>query len=204
MKSKSQSLQMYTDRSWERAPWYSSYQKSNYGDLFYALMRVYQPKKVVELGTKAGYSAYHLARGLKANGKGTLDCYDLWENYEFHSVPKAVAVKNLKKFKDIVRFKQRDAIGVDKLYKEIDVLHVDLSNKGEILEPIIPHWIDKVRQFIIIEGGSAEHDKIDWMIKYKKMPVKKWLEVFARKRPDIQYFTVDPYLSVTLIRKREK
>jgi predicted O-methyltransferase YrrM len=188
-------------KQWENPPWYSSYEKNNYGELFYGLMRVYQPLTVVELGTKAGYSAYHMARGLTDNGTGKLDCYDLWEEYEFNSVPKAVAQKNLRKFKDIVTLTQRDAIGVDKQYKEIDILHIDLSNKGEILEPIVPQWIDKVRQCIIIEGGSDEHDKIPWMIQFKKMPVKKWLQEFAKKRTDITYFTVEPSLSITLIRK---
>lgn len=182
-------------------PWYSQYEKNNYGELFYALMRIYKPLKVVELGTKAGYSAYHIARGLKANGRGSLDCYDLWEKYEFSSVPKSVAKKNLKEFKNIVSFNLRDAVGVDKKYKEVDILHVDLSNKGEILEEIIPDWIDKVKDLIIIEGGSDEHDKLDWMIKFKKKPIKKWLRAFSRKRGDVQYFTLDPWLSVTLMRK---
>lgn len=202
MKAKPQSLNVHKNRSWEKPPWFSSYEKSNYGDLFYGLMRVYQPKKVVELGTKAGYSTYHLARGLRANGKGTLDCYDLWEKYEFHSVLQSVAENNLQEFKNIVSFYQRDAVGVDKKYKEVDILHIDLSNKGEILEEIVPYWVDKIRQIIIIEGGSAEHDRLDWMIKYKKMPVAKWLADFARKRGDIEYFTVEPFLSVTLMRKK--
>lgn len=187
---------------WEKPPWYSSYEKSNYGDLFYALMRVYQPEKVVELGTKAGYSAYHMARGLKANRKGKLDCYDLWEKYPFRSVPKSVAEKNLRKFKNIVSLKQQDAVGAEKKYKTIDILHVDISNDGEKLEMIISKWIDKVRQLIIMEGGSEEHDNLDWMIKYKKIPTEKWLEDFCRRRKDIQYFTVDPFTSVTLIRKK--
>lgn len=164
-------------------------------------MRVYQPEKVVELGTKAGYSAYHIARGLKANGKGTLDLYDLWENYEFSSVPQSDAQKNLKEFKDIVSLTLQDAIGIDRKYKTVDILHVDISNDGEKLEKIIPSWIDKVRQLIIIEGGSRERDKLDRMIKYKKMPIKKWLENFSRKRSDIEYFTVQPFPSVTIIRK---
>ena len=184
------------------APWYSSYEKNNYGELFYALMRVYQPKKVVELGTKAGYSAYHIARGLRANKKGSLNCYDLWEKYEFWSVPKKVAEENLKEFKDIIKFNQQNAIGVDKLHKTVDILHVDLSNKGELLEKIIPSWIDKISQLIIIEGGSAEHDKLDWMIKFKHKPIQKWLKKFSRKRPDVEYFTIEPFLSVTLIRKK--
>lgn len=210
--------------------WYSSYEKNNYGDFFYSLMRIYQPEKVVELGTKAGYSAYHIARGLKANGKGTLTCYDLWEKYEFSSVPKSVAEKNLKEFKNIVNFNLRDAVGVDKRYEKIDpvrsktsakggssadhafqagrtsngvdILHVDVSNEGGILEKIIPQWIDKVRQLIIIEGGSAERDKIDWMVKYKKIPINKWLKDFARKQGDIECITIEPFPSVTVIRKK--
>lgn len=182
--------------------WYSWYEKNNYGDLFYALIRIYQPEKVVELGTKAGYSAYHLARGLKANGKGSLDCYDLWEKYQFKSVPKSVIEENLKEFKDLIRFNLRDAVGVDKKYKEIDILHVDLSNEGTILEEIVPFWIDKTHQFIIIEGGSMERDQVEWMIKFKKMPITKWLEDFARRRGDIEYLTIDPFPSVTIIRKK--
>lgn len=181
-------------------PWYSSYEKNNYGDLFYGLIRVYKPKKVIELGTKAGFSAYHIARALKANGKGRLFCYDLWEKYPFRSVSMSVAKKNLRKFSKIIKFTPRDAVGVHKLHKSADILHVDLSNKGELLEQIIPDWIDKVRQLIIIEGGSAERDRLDWMIKYKKQPIKKWLQKFSRKKK-IEYITIEPSLSITLIKK---
>ncbi len=184
--------------------WYSSYEKNNYGELFYSLMRIYQPEKVVELGTEAGFSAYHMARGLRANGKGSLDCYDLWEKYEFSSfssVPKLVAEENLKEFKDIISFNLCDAIDVDKKYKMMDILHVDLSNEGGILEKIIPLWMDKTRQFIIIEGGSPERDKAEWMAESNKMPIKKWLEDFSRHRGDIEYFTIEPFPSVTIIRK---
>ncbi|OGH24593.1 MAG: hypothetical protein A3B47_03895 [Candidatus Levybacteria bacterium RIFCSPLOWO2_01_FULL_39_24] len=190
-------------KDWLNPPWYSSYEKNNYGDFFYALMRVYQPKKVVELGTKAGYSAFHMARGLTANGKGKLDCYDLWENYKFNSVPRSLAEKNLKKYKKIVSLSLRNAIGVDKRYKEIDILHVDLSNEGGILEKIIPYWIDKVRQVIILEGGSKEHDKLPWIKKFKKIPVEKWLADFIRKHPNIEHVTIEPFPSVTILRKNE-
>lgn len=186
-----------------KPPWYSSYQENNYGELFYVLMRIYQPEKVVELGTKAGYSAYHIARGLRDNGKGSLDCYDLWEKYSFHSVPKSVAQKNLRKFKNIITLNLRDAIGVEKKYKMIDMLHVDVSNHGEILEKIIPKWINKVRQLIIIEGGSSEHDNVDWMIKFKKTPMVKWLKDFNRRYPGVEYLTIIKFPSITLIRKRK-
>src|SRR3989338_5820435 len=69
------------DKNPKQIAWYSSYEENNYGELFYSLIRIYQPEKVVELGTLAGYSAYHIARALRANGHGTLDCYDLWGEY---------------------------------------------------------------------------------------------------------------------------
>ena len=187
--------------NWKNPPWYSSYEKNNYGELFYSLMHIYQPAKVVELGTKAGYSAYHIARGLKANGKGTLDCYDLWEKYEFNSVPKSVAEKNLKNYQNIVKFKLRNVIGVDKLYRSVDILHIDLGNEGGILENIIPRWIDKVNQFIIIEGGSGERDRVEWITKYNKIPVRKWLAEFRQKHKDIECITLEPFPSITILKK---
>ena len=186
--------------------WYSSYEENNYGDFFYSLMRVYQPETVVELGTEAGYSAYHIARGLKDNGKGHLYCYDLWEKYDaqkygFYAVPKSTAEKNLEQYRGIISFNLEDALGVSEKYEAVDILHVDLHNEGEILEAVIPHWIDKVKQLIIIEGGSNERDQEGWVTKFNKQPIKKWLEDFSRRRGDIEYFTIEPFPSVTIIRK---
>lgn len=189
--------------------WNSSYEENNYGDFFYSLVRVYRPGKIVELGTLTGYSAYHIARGLRDNGKGWLNCYDLWENYDpqenygFFKASKSSAEENLKEFKDIISLNLDDAIGVDKKYGTIDILHVDLHNEGEILQEIIPRWTDKTRQFIIIEGGSSERDRVDSMIKFNKAPIKKWLEDFSSRRGDVQYLTIEPFPSITIIRKNK-
>ena len=197
-------MKLNTDyrKSWENPPWYSSYEENNYGELFYALVRIYKPDKIVELGTKAGYSAYHMARGLKTNGRGRLYCYDLWENYEFNSVSQSVAKENLKEYSNIIRLESRNVIGVHKIYKTLDILHIDLGNEGEILEKIIPHWIDKTNQLIVIEGGGMERDKVDWMIKFQKKPIRNWLKDFSKLRADIEYFTIEPFPSLTIIRKK--
>ena len=197
-------MKLNTDyrKSWENPPWYSSYEENNYGELFYALVRIYKPDKIVELGTKAGYSAYHMARGLKTNGRGRLYCYDLWENYEFNSVSQSVAKENLKEYSNIIRLESRNVIGVHKIYKTLDILHIDLGNEGEILEKIIPHWIDKTNQLIVIEGGGMERDKVDWMIKFQKKPIRNWLKNFSKLRSDIEYFTIEPFPSLTIIRKK--
>ena len=188
-------------KTWGKPPWYSSYEKNNYGELFYSLIRIYRPSKVVELGTKAGYSAYHIAKALRANKKGRLDCFDLWEKYPYTPVPKSQAQKNLAEFSDIVSLYQINAIEAEKRYQSIDILHVDLSNEPKILEEIIPHWIEKVKNLIIIEGGSWQRDRVFWMKKYHKQPIKKWLQDLIQKRSDLEYFTLEPFPSVTIIRK---
>ncbi len=188
------------NRDWNQPPWHSSYLENNYGDLFYALVRAYRPTRVIELGTKAGYSAYHMAKALKANGQGSMDCYDLWEKYEYNSAPKALAAKNLSQFKDIVQLNQRDVQGVDKEYSQVDVLHVDLGNHGQLLDELVPLWLPKVQQFIIVEGGSKARDKVEWMVKYHKRSIHEWLEDYSH-REAISYFTMEPFPSVTIIQK---
>lgn len=229
--------------------WHSSYEANNYGDLFYALIRLYQPKIVVELGTQAGYSAYHIARGLTENGHGKLDCYDLWEknneNYGFNSISRSIALNNLKQYKNIISLNSRNAIEVDKKYQMIDILHVDLDNDATILEKVVPAWISKVKQLIIIEGGSIERDiaaegtdfkKLpvnEWLndldrkdnknlrklieqksksssqyvvvsgkAKYKEKPIAPWLKDFSKRQGNIEYFTFEPFPSLTIMRKK--
>lgn len=176
--------------------WKSSYEKNNYGYLFSSLVRIYKPKKIVELGTKEGYSAFYMAIGLRDNHFGTLDCYDLWEKYKFNSCSVEIATENLKGFQDIINLYQEDARGIDKRYDSVDMLHIDLSNDGNLLEKILPPWLDKAK-LIILEGGSEERDNVEWMKKYDKKSINEWL-----KEQDFDYFTFEPFPSITLIRGR--
>jgi hypothetical protein len=233
----------------DNAVWHSSYEQNHYGDLFYSLVKIYHPQTIVELGTKAGYSAYHMARALRENGEGTIDCYDLFEKFaEFYGVqstPKVVAESNLSEFKDIIRIRLTNAIGVEKKYKHVDLLHVDLENSAAVLEKVIPKWIDKVNKLIIIEGGSKDRDELDQQLDAIKIPVSdwitsfnsengkvikdlipsstntkgqyvtlggkpeyqnahifEWLRDFVSKRQDVEFFTFDPYPSLTILKKK--
>ncbi len=181
--------------------WLSSYEINNYGDLFYGIVKLIKPKKIVELGVKGGFSVFFMAKALKENGFGNIDAYDLWEKYPYSSCPKTHAEDNLKEVLDVVNLFQEDVIGVEKRYESVDILHIDLSNCGEILEQTIIQWLDKVKSLIIIEGGSEERDNVDWIKKYNKIPIRKWLKEHEN---ELEYFTFNPFPSITFIKKKNK
>ena len=182
----------------EESKWKSSYEENDYGDIFYGLVRVIKPKLIVELGTKNGYSAFHMAKALKENGYGKIHCYDLWEKYQYNSCPMSVAEENLKEFVNsgTAVLKLRDIIGIDKDYDSVDILHIDLGNHGKILEQIIPYWLPKVKSLVILEGGSEERDNVEWMKKYNKQPIRNWLN---KRKNKFQYIVLKSFPSLTLI-----
>jgi len=48
------------------------------GQLLYALIRMFKPDHVLEIGTHYGCSAAHMALALERNGMGYLDAVDIW------------------------------------------------------------------------------------------------------------------------------
>lgn len=153
----------------------SSYKENNYGQVFYDLACIHKPEKIVELGVLDGYSSLHFAKGLKDNNKGRLYCYDLWGEYDYNHGNLDEVFKMLYKnaVKDYVTLKTGDAFEVHKEWKdnEIDILHVDISNDGNIVCEILNLWHNKVNMLIAFEGGTQERDNVEWMVKYGKKPM---------------------------------
>ncbi len=180
----------------ESEKWQSSYEPNHFGDIFYSLVRVLKPKIIVELGTKAGYSAYYMAKALRNNGFGAIDCYDLWELYEFTSCPLEKTKKNISEFADIISLKKQDVENVHEKYNSVDILHIDLGNHGDMLDEILIPWISKVKKLIIIEGGSKERDNVEWMKKYNKKSINEWLN---KNKSLFNFIVIEPFPSITLI-----
>jgi predicted O-methyltransferase YrrM len=178
--------------------WESSYEENNYGELFHSIVRINNPEIIVELGTKAGYSAFHMANAIRENAFGSIDCYDLWEQYPFNSCSLKSAMENLKDHAEIISFFQGDVRGTQEKYDSVDLLHIDLGNHAGLLEEILPPWIPKAKM-IILEGGSIERDNVEWMRKYNKKPIHEWLI-----NQPFDYFTFDPFPSVTLIKNGKR
>jgi len=165
----------------------SSYKQNNYTLLFERSAEAFLPQKCVELGVLDGYSTVAIAKGLKrasivGNHFSHLHAYDLWEDYPYKhgnmdKVQKLIDDEDLSRFVTLYR---KDAFEVYKDYDEesICLLHVDLSNTGEILEKIVEQWHTRLSMggMLLFEGGSEERDNIEWMKKYDKKPIKPVIE----------------------------
>ncbi|MCG8604177.1 hypothetical protein MJD09_04145, partial [bacterium] len=86
--------------------------------------------------------------------------------------------------------------------KTIDLLHVDISNDGDILQRCLEIWHPKlkVQSTLILEGGSKERDVIDWMQKFSKTPIQSFVqsEWFTEH---YQAVVMQPFPSLTLARR---
>jgi len=127
----------------------SSYIENNYGDVFYRNVVTYRPRVVVELGVLDGYSTLHIAKGLKYvkefyNEPGHLYAYDLFDDYEFNHGNQEEVQSMLEKegVAEYVTLEKEDAFNVYTKYKpeSVELLHVDLSNTGDIVDQIIDQW----------------------------------------------------------------
>lgn len=186
----------------------SSYLQNNYGDVFYSVVTTYPPVIAVELGVLHGYSTIHIAKAIQHNKYGHLNSYDLFEDYQYNhgrleEVQKELTDQGLQEF---VTLNKGDAFKAYENYQDntVHFLHVDLSNTGEILKKIFEQWDSKMVQggIVLFEGGSEDRDKIEWMIKYNKPPIKPELENNKIINERYVYGTYLKYPSLTMFLKK--
>lgn len=194
----------------------SSYAAANYAGIFRGHVLALEPRTVVELGVLDGYSTVAIAQGLKAvreagGPKGHLDAYDLFERYAFkHGDQAAVRAELVKAgVEEYVTVRQADALtdAVETLYLDgkVQLLHVDLSNTGEILQKIIELWDPKLALGgqLLFEGGSAERDRVEWVTKFHKTPIRPELQSNPTIRAKYRVHTYQAFPSLTVLTKEK-
>lgn len=149
---------------------YSSYKENDLGRTFYDLVLEHRPKKIIEFGVLFGYSTVCMAMALDELGEGHIWANDLFEEYPFRHSTMEETQKNI------------DAYGVSKYVtlqknnfeewiknpEQFDMLHVDVSNKGDTIERLYDAVKDRISQgaIVVFEGGTEERDQVEWMVKY--------------------------------------
>lgn len=192
----------------------SSYIQNNYAEIFYTIVTAYRPVIAVELGVLEGYSTISIARALKRNKETVgvdchLDAYDLFEDYKYNKANQTDVQKTIDEadLKEFIALKKEDAFEVHKYYQDntVYLLHIDLSNDGEIVHKIIELWDKKlvVGGVILFEGGSEERDRVEWMIKYNKKPIKYELENNSIIKAKYIFGTYLKFPSLTMLLKKD-
>lgn len=191
----------------------SSYAENNFGPIFRNTVISFIPHTCVELGVLHGFSSLWMGYGFKHNELyrnhiGHLNSYDLWEDYPYNHGNKEEVEKLLKdqEVDKYVTLFHKDAKEVHLLYgeKSVDILHVDISNTGEIFDFMVEKWhpILTMSGIILFEGGSVERDNISWMVDNKCLSIKEAIESNEIINSFYQYGTYNKFPSLTVLIKK--
>jgi len=175
----------------------SSYNSNNIGKTLYDLVVQHKPSKIIDFGILYGYSTVCFAQAVRDNGIGEIVAYDLFEDYEYKNAVKDIVKHNLDFYNcsHLVKLKQNDFYKWLDEPTPFDLLHVDISNTGDVLIDIknkLGKFIDN-GSIVVFEGGGQLRDEISWMEKYdaiKMFPLKDTLnyKVIREEYPTISVF----------------
>lgn len=177
----------------------SSYKENGYQYLFFGLVRLLKPQKIIEIGVLQGFSLLSMACGLKGNGSGSVIGYDLFDEYQFKNdrmtnVLSRITNSGLQEFASVRRC---DAFEVFDKAENADFLHIDISNNGDIIEKLFHSWVNKT-PFILLEGGGIERDNVPWMIKYNKKRLIPTINDLSKAFDSWSFLTLEAFPSITL------
>jgi hypothetical protein len=153
----------------------SSYYKTGIGRVLYDYVKKHRPFKIVEFGVLDGFSIICMGQGLRDIGGGKIHGYDLWEKYEYgHGQTRRRTQENINKYdlQTFIELKEADFnewLSSEEI-EEIDLLHIDINNDGDLLKKInnTLKLRPRIRCDILFEGGIKERDNCWWMQEYNK------------------------------------
>lgn len=172
----------------------SYFENVSYLDLIKVVGHVERPATVVEFGILDGASL-----SVFADVANKVFAFDIFEEFEGNR-PREDKLRASFEHQENVVISEGDFYTKHSEFGNgsIDILHVDISNTGDVYEFCFEHYLKKVKDggLIILEGGSKERDNVEWMRKYDKRSITHVLEEFSHLRP----VTVGLVPSITLIR----
>ena len=149
----------------------SSYQQSGMGKILYDAVIETGAQKIIDFGILNGYSTVCMAMAARKTG-GKVYGYDLFDDYEFKKPNTSKLEQNFIKYKvkDLIQLKKVNFYEWINNIEDFDILHLDISNDGDIISKLHEATRGSCGQ-VFFEGGSEERDEQDWMLKYKKKPI---------------------------------
>lgn len=172
----------------------SSYKKEiTYGHLLDGITYGINPKLIVEIGILDGYSLKHFING--SSKETIIKAYDIFEDFNGNHANKDKLIERFKEHKN-VSIEYGDFYKLYDTLEEIDILHIDIANNGDVYEFAMKNYLPKLSKngIIILEGGSEERDNVEWMIKYNKPKIQTIVKKYNMK-------VIGTFPSISLFRK---
>ena len=186
----------------------SSYIQNNYGAILQSNVFAFLPHICVEFGILDGYSTLHIAKAVKdlnAFGHGGhVYAYDLWDDYPFNhgNINDVNAMLAREEVDEYVSIFSGDIWETVKEYKDTSIclLHVDISNDGDILRRVIELWHEKLTYggVLLFEGGSIERDNVPWMLESKRKSIRDEIRENKTINKKYIYGTYDQFPSLSI------
>ncbi len=85
---------------------------------------------------------------------------------------------------------------VYKNINNVDIIHIDIANNGDVYEYAVKNYLPKLSDngILLMEGGSKERDNVEWMIKYKKPQIQPIIKKYGFK-------VIGTFPSISILRK---
>jgi len=183
----------------------TSYKTPEIEDFITSLVRLADPHIVVDIGTQQGKSAVLLGKGMKEGSE--LYSFDLFEE-TYSAPPHANTHSNMLAAKENLDFANlkckwsvRKKAGVEAIedFEQIDILHIDICNHRDNVIPILDVAINKVKKYILLEGGV----KNSWQQKCGFTPFNESLQKY-KEVADFCVFKINSNENaITVMSKRE-
>lgn len=178
----------------------SKYEENGFDLIIEGLIKVYNPKIVVELGTQQGASAIIIAKALKNGHLFTYDNFDVKYSNPPYAATQADFGETLIHLYTAgvsgkVFVERGDAFEAHKDFDTVDILHIDLCNHYMNVEPLLIQWRYKVNKCIILEGGGynkwqREHDFMPFYLLLSKHFVRDSYHVVIIKKDENYALTI--------------
>jgi predicted O-methyltransferase YrrM len=175
----------------------SSYKSTiDFGEIIHTITFVKNPNVIVEFGILNGYSLNKLISG--SSSTCNITAYDFFEDFNGNHSDRSIVNDYTQ---DNVNIEHADFYKkyIDIPDNSIDLLHIDIANTGETYEFVFKYYISKMKKdgIILLEGGSDERDRVDWMKKYNKPKIRPVIEKYSN---DYSICTLFTFPSMTIIR----
>jgi predicted O-methyltransferase YrrM len=169
----------------------------NFGDIFQTIIKMKNPKRIVEFGILDGFSLDVFAK--YSSNDCVIEGYDIFEEFNGNKPCKKSLHEKFSKYDNVTIDYGNFYNCIDKFDdNSIDIIHIDIANTGDVYEFAIENYVKKIKKdgLMILEGGSKDRDNVEWMTKYNKSPIVPIIEKYKSK---YNIFTIDKHPSMTMI-----